>query len=127
MGAFQHIKYFSHDVFRTAYDFKVYTKRYPVLYPRLSSTALPLTKSGAFLHRDGLCALCGEIEHVDHIFFQCPPAQFMWSGVRDMLSVSWNPSSRVDWFRILDSLGERSKRMVWIFFRCSMLGSLDYA
>jgi hypothetical protein len=80
---------------------------------RLPSNDQILAKHGP---SDGLCALCGEVEHVDHIFFQCPLAQFMWSGVRDMLSVSWNPSSRVDWFRILDSLGERYKRMVWIFF-----------
>jgi hypothetical protein len=50
------------------------------------------------------------------IIFSFNAAQFMWSGVRDMLSVSWNPSSRVDWFRTLDSLRERSKGMVWIFF-----------
>jgi hypothetical protein len=80
---------------------------------RLPSNDQILAKHGP---SDGLCALCGEIDHVDHIFFQCPLSQFMWSGVRVMLSVSWNPSSRVDWFRILDSLGERSKRMVWIFF-----------
>jgi hypothetical protein len=68
-----------------------------------------LTNDQIFARRgpsDGKCALCGEVEHADHIFFQCPLAQFVWSGVREMFSVSWNPRSRIDWFQILDSLSE---------------------
>jgi hypothetical protein len=65
---------------------------------------------------DGRCALCGDIEHVDHIFFQCPLAQFLWSGVRDMFGVSWNPRSKLDWFSILDSLNLKAQRAVWTFF-----------
>jgi mannosylglycoprotein endo-beta-mannosidase len=80
---------------------------------RLPSNDHILNKHGP---SDGRCALCGEWETADHIFFQCPLAQFLWSGVREMLSVSWNPYSRMDWFIILDSLGERSKRLMWIFF-----------
>jgi hypothetical protein len=33
-----------------------------------------------------------------------------------MLSVSWNPRSRLDWFQILDSLSGRAKRLIWTFF-----------
>jgi hypothetical protein len=65
---------------------------------------------------EGDCSLCGDIEHVDHIFFQCPLAQFLWSGVREMFGVAWNPRSRVDWFAILDSLNPKAKRAVWTFF-----------
>jgi hypothetical protein len=57
-----------------------------------------------------------DIEHVDHIFFQCPLAQFLWSGVRDMFGVSWHPSSRLDWFIILDSLSPKAQRAVWTYF-----------
>jgi hypothetical protein len=65
---------------------------------------------------DGLCALCGQIEIVDHIFFQCPLASFLWSGVRDLFSVDWNPQSQVEWFSILDSLNPKAQRPVWVFF-----------
>jgi hypothetical protein len=37
---------------------------------------------------DGKCALCGGEENVEHIFFQCYLAKFMWSGVREMFSVN---------------------------------------
>jgi hypothetical protein len=59
---------------------------------------------------DGTCSLCGDIEHVDHIFFQCSLAQFFWSGVREMFGVAWNPRSRLEWFAILDSLNPKAKR-----------------
>jgi hypothetical protein len=65
---------------------------------------------------DGLCALCGQIKRVDHIFFQCLLASFLWSGVRDLFSVDWNPKSRVEWFSILDSLNSKAQRPVWVFF-----------
>jgi hypothetical protein len=42
---------------------------------------------------DGNCALCGLPESVDHILFQCILAKFMWSGVRSMFGVNWNPRS----------------------------------
>jgi hypothetical protein len=65
---------------------------------------------------DGLCALCGQVETVDHLFFQCPLACFLWSGVRDQFSVDWNPKSRVQWFAILNSLNPKTQRPVWVFF-----------
>jgi hypothetical protein len=80
---------------------------------RLPSNDQILTRLGP---SDGKCALCGDIEHVDHIFFQCPLAQFLWSGVREMFGVTWNPSSRLDWFTILDSLSSKAQRAVWTFF-----------
>jgi hypothetical protein len=65
---------------------------------------------------DGNCALCGAPENADHIFFQCILAKFLWSGVRAMFGVNWNPSSRHDWFTILNSISTKAKRFVWVFF-----------
>jgi hypothetical protein len=53
---------------------------------------------------DGKCVLCGKPEYVDHIFFQCHLAEFLWSGVRAMFRVNWNPRNRQDWITILNSL-----------------------
>jgi hypothetical protein len=41
---------------------------------RLPSNDQILTRLGP---SDGKCVLCGNIEHVDYIFFQCPLAQFL--------------------------------------------------
>lgn len=41
---------------------------------------------------NGICALCGSHEDVNHIFFECAFAKLMWSVVRELLPGSWNPS-----------------------------------
>jgi hypothetical protein len=74
---------------------------------------------------DGKCALCGVEEDVEHIFFQCVLAKFMWSGVREMFSVNWNPDSRLDWFTILSPLAPRAKRLIWNLFCCPVLVLMD--
>jgi hypothetical protein len=65
---------------------------------------------------DGNCALCGLPESVDHILFQCILAKFMWSGVRSMFGVNWNPRSLQEWFVILLTLNAQARRMIWTFF-----------
>jgi hypothetical protein len=65
---------------------------------------------------NGNCALCGLPEDVDHIFFNCSLAQFMWSGLRDMFSVNWSPASRQDWLNILANFAPRAKRLLWTLF-----------
>jgi hypothetical protein len=65
---------------------------------------------------DGTCALCGHPENVDHIFFQCHLANFMWSGLREMFRVNWNLKSRQDWFAILGTLNSKAKCFLWTFF-----------
>jgi hypothetical protein len=80
---------------------------------RLPSNDQILSRGGP---SDGKCALCGEEENVEHIFFQCSLAKFMWSGVREMFSVNWNPSSRWQWFTILSTLDPKAKRLVWVYF-----------
>lgn len=39
---------------------------------------------------NGRCTLCGEIEHCNHIFFECIMAIYMLAGVRDLLQCDWN-------------------------------------
>jgi hypothetical protein len=47
---------------------------------------------------DGLCVMCGQVETANHIFFSCAFAAFMWSGVRSILQVNWNPTSFAQFF-----------------------------
>jgi hypothetical protein len=79
-----------------------------------------LPSNGQILARggpsDGKCALCGDEENVEHIFFQCDLAKFMWSGVQEMFSVNWNPCSRLEWFTILSTLSPRARCLIWIYF-----------
>jgi hypothetical protein len=65
---------------------------------------------------DGLCALCGLPENVNHIFFRCVLAQFVWAGVRDMLGVTWNPSCFTTWERCIQNLNIKSKRFLRVLF-----------
>jgi hypothetical protein len=60
--------------------------------------------------------MCGQIETTDHLFFSCGFANFMWSGIRAILNVTWNPSSFVQFFQIISSLSHGHKRVVWILF-----------
>jgi hypothetical protein len=36
---------------------------------------------------DGKCALCGQVKSINHIFFSCVLASFMWSGIREAFGV----------------------------------------
>jgi hypothetical protein len=65
---------------------------------------------------DGLCVMCGQVESADHIFFSCAFAAFMWSGVRAILQVNWNPTSFAQFFRIIFDLSPAHGRAVWILF-----------
>ena len=55
----------------------------------------------------GNCALCGEFEDEDHIFFSCHLAKFMWSAVRELLSCTWNPRCFADIYRLLQGVQAR--------------------
>jgi hypothetical protein len=65
---------------------------------------------------DGLCVMCGQVESADHIFFACAFAAFMWSGVRAILHVNWNPTSFAQFFHIISELSPGHARAVWILF-----------
>jgi hypothetical protein len=91
--------------------FKIFT--WQLLKGRLPSSDHIHAWGGA---SDGNCALCGMPEDADHIFFQCYLAQFLWSGVREMFRVNWNPRSRLEWTNILHSLPAKPRRLLWTFF-----------
>jgi hypothetical protein len=80
---------------------------------RLPSNAQINRRHGA---SDGRCALCGQSETVDHIFFTCHLASFAWSGIREALGVQWNPQSFQDFFRIVNSLSVSFKTSIWMLF-----------
>ena len=42
---------------------------------------------------NGPCALCGDPEDANHVFFRCPLARFAWSLVRSATRVTWDPRS----------------------------------
>jgi hypothetical protein len=54
---------------------------------------------------DGNCVPCHRVEDEDHIFFNCPLAQFAWSSIRQLLNVNWNPSSFANLFSSFRGLG----------------------
>jgi hypothetical protein len=80
---------------------------------RLPSNAQINRRHGA---SDGKCVLCGQVETVDHIFFNCHLATFAWSGLREALGVQWNPQCFQDFFSILNSLALSFKSSIWMLF-----------
>jgi hypothetical protein len=65
---------------------------------------------------DGHCALCGEIEDCNHIFFTCHMASFMWAGVRELLHCDWNPAGAGDFIALAQGLAGPLRRLVWFTF-----------
>ena len=65
---------------------------------------------------NGKCALCENPEDVEHIFFTCHLARFMWAGIREMLEVPWDPRSRLEWLHILEGFRSKSRRFLWVLF-----------
>jgi hypothetical protein len=66
--------------------------------------------------RLGRCALCGALEDVNHIFFTCSLAKFMWSVVRQLLGCNWSPANFPQLYAITASLLGRHRRVVWSLF-----------
>jgi mannosylglycoprotein endo-beta-mannosidase len=65
---------------------------------------------------NGSCALCGQLESVDHIFFVCDLAAFAWSGIREAFGVQWNPRTFQEFFAIVNSLSPGFKHAIWLLF-----------
>jgi hypothetical protein len=80
---------------------------------RLPSSELIASRHGT---ASGRCAMCNRTENVNHIFFACSPARFMWSVVRQLLGCSWSPTSFAHFFSILSSFAGRSRRLHWMLF-----------
>ena len=62
---------------------------------------------------NGPCALCGEPEGANHVFFRCPLARFAWSTVRSAAGFQWDPRSAAELIHILGALQGSTKRVVW--------------
>ena len=60
------------------------------------------------------CALCGDVEDSDHIFFHCHLAKLIWSCVRDWLNVSWAPASFAELRVLTHDLSGVSRRLFWV-------------
>jgi hypothetical protein len=65
---------------------------------------------------NGQCALCGQVESINHIFFSCVLASFMWSGIREAFGVQWNPKTLDDFLAILNQLTPIVRQSFWILF-----------
>jgi hypothetical protein len=65
---------------------------------------------------DGNCALCGEIEDCNHIFFSCSLAKFMWARVSELLGNAWNPTGVGDFLALANGLSGTMRRVVWYTF-----------
>jgi hypothetical protein len=65
---------------------------------------------------NGQCVLCGQVESINHIFFSCVLASFMWSGIREAFGVQWNPKTLDDFLAILNRLTPIVRQSFWILF-----------
>jgi hypothetical protein len=85
---------------------------------QLAINRVPSSEQMNHMHgpTDGFCVLCGQIESADHIFFSCGFAGFMWSEIRAMLNVTWNPTTFTQFFQIIYVLSHGHRRAVWILF-----------
>lgn len=79
---------------------------------------LPSTINLLKRHRpgNGCCALCGVPENANHILFQCGPAKFLWSCVREGFGFNWNRSSFTDIFSLLKGCHGQQRRLAWRSF-----------
>jgi hypothetical protein len=85
---------------------------------QLARNRLPTNEQLARRHgpTNGQCVLCGLPESADHLFFSCHLAKFLWSGVRSMLGVQWNPTSFSQFFDILNLFSGKARRFIWLLF-----------
>jgi hypothetical protein len=100
-------------IWRTSIPTKIKIFLWQLSRGRLPSNDQILKRRGP---SDGLCALCGLPENVDHIFFRCDLALFVWAGIRDMLGVTWNPSCFSSWERCIQSLNDKLQRSLRVLF-----------
>ena len=66
------------------------------------------------------CALCGELEDTEHIFFHCALAKLIWSCVREWLHVTWAPASFSELRTLASNLSGVSRRIFgWAWVLCA--------
>ena len=71
---------------------------------------------------NGSCAVWGEPETANHVFFHCHMARFAWTAVREAAGRDWDPRSGVELCALLSSVSGSARRVVW-----SCVGALLWA
>jgi hypothetical protein len=101
------------DVWRTRVPPKV-----KIFLWQLIRGRLPTCEQVAKRHdpSNGRCAMCGEIEDCNHIFFGCHLAKFLWAGVRELLKCDWNPSGIGHFITLAQNLSGPLRSLVWYTF-----------
>jgi hypothetical protein len=101
------------EVWRTRVPPRIRVFLWQLLWGKLPCSLQVAKRKGP---SNGLCALCGEPEDCDHIFFKCALARFLWAGVRELLHCSWNPAGAGDFLAISHGLAGAYRRVVWYSF-----------
>ena len=102
------------DVWNTRVPLKIQIFLWMVWHDRVQTTVqLKKRKWGGQIH----CKLCGEMEDLDHLFFKCPVALFVWCWVRDSLGWSCIPASLGDFQDdFLGGPGDKDNRLTIFLF-----------
>jgi hypothetical protein len=108
------------EVWRTRVPPKIKVFLWQLIRGRLPSGEQLAKRHGP---SNGNCELCGELEDCNHIFFNCHLAKFLWAGIREILSCTWNPTGVGDFIAIVQGLSGRLRRLAWFTFaaQCWML------
>jgi hypothetical protein len=101
------------DVWAAKVPLKICIFSLQLVLDRLPPSANILSRHGP---GNGNCALCGERETADHIFFTCSLAMFSWSVTRQILGCSWCPASFPQFFAIIFNFTGRARRTIWCLF-----------
>jgi hypothetical protein len=101
------------EVWRTKVPPKIKIFLWQLIRGRLPSGVQIVKRQGP---SNGLCALCGDVEDCNHIFFTCHMAGFMWAGVRELLKCEWNPAGAGEFLALVQGLSGPLRRLVWFTF-----------
>ena len=101
------------DVWKATVPLKIKIFIWQLIRGRLPSNDQLLKRKGP---SDGKCCMCSQPENATHIFFECVLAKFLWSGLRSMLSVTWNPANFRHWFNISQGFRGHTRIVLCLLF-----------
>jgi hypothetical protein len=101
------------DVWEAKLPLKVKIFTWQLVINRLPTRSLIAARHGP---STGRCALCNATEDVNHIFFTCSLAKFMWSVVRQLFDCAWSPANFPQLYAIVANLLGGQRRVVWALF-----------
>ena len=70
------------------------------------------------------CALCGGLESVDHVFFQCSLARFAWCIIKDCYGWDCIPASVSDFFEVWVPRNLKLPHKMGLFFFAGLAWSI---